>query len=137
MSLQESRSVPPSSFPTPASESRNRDSHAEPRPGRGTECSDDWFYAVAIAVFGDKETGGLLHLATGWPRTSCYAFVARDPDQRRKPSPEFLRILFRSEHGQPFHDAFMHGSTARWWLDRQRDARLAAASKRFIAEITD
>jgi hypothetical protein len=101
-------------------------------PGTGT---DDWFYDCAIAVFG-KEAGQQLHLATDWPRTSCYAFVARDPAQRRKLHPDFLRILFQSEHGQPFHDAFMAGCTASWWLDRERDERLAAASKRFIAEIT-
>lgn len=103
-----------------------------PNSGSGT---DDWFYDCAVAVFGAKETGLHLHLATGWPRTSCYAFVARDPDQRRKPSPEFLRILFRSDHGQPFHDAFMHGCTARWWLDHQRSMRLASAAERFMREI--
>lgn len=92
-------------------------------PGSGI---DDWFYGVAVAIFGDKETGHLLHLATGWPRTSCYAFVARDPDQRRKPSPEFLRILFRSDHGRPFFRAFMHGSDARWWRDLERAERIAA-----------
>lgn len=86
-------------------------------PGSG---SDDWFYEVAVAVFGRKDTGHLLHLATGWPRTSCYAFVARDPEQRRKLPEEFLRILFRSDHGAPFHDAFMSGGTSKWWSDHQR-----------------
>lgn len=84
-------------------------------PGTGT---DDWFYDCAVAVFG-KEPGQQLHLATGWPRTSCYAFVARDPAQRRKLHPDFLRILFRSDHGKPFRDAFMHGCEAEWWVDEQ------------------
>lgn len=88
-------------------------------PGTGTD-DDDWFYAVAVGVFGLTETGLQLHYATGWPRTSCYAFVARAPEQRRKPSPQFLRILFRSDHGKPFHDAFMEGCTARWWTEDQR-----------------
>ena len=90
-------------------------------PGSGTD-DDDWFYAVAVAVFGNKETGGLLHLATGWPRTSCYAFVAKEREQRRKPSPQFLRILFRSDHGRPFRDAFMAGCEAAWWVEEQRAA---------------
>lgn len=89
-------------------------------PGNGTD--DDWFYNCAVAVFGRKETGQLLHLATAWPRTSCYAMVARDAEQRRKPSSEFLRMLFRSDHGAPFHDAFMHGCDAAWWRERQRAA---------------
>lgn len=92
-------------------------------PGNGT---DDWFYRCAVTVFGAKETGQLLHLATGWPRASCYAFVARDPLQRRKPNPEFLRVLFQSAHGEPFHNAFMHGSTAPWWLNQQRQLRNAS-----------
>lgn len=100
---------------------------AVPEPGailgNGT---DDWFYGVAVTVFGTKETGAHLHLATGWPRTSCYAFVARDPDQRRKPPSEFLRILFCSDHGQPFFNAFMHGSNADWWGSMQRALRIAA-----------
>lgn len=144
MSLQESNSVAPSIIPAPNSGhgvSGSELSIPEParpdagsNPGSGT-ADEDWFFNVAVAVFGRTETGMQLHLATGWPRTSCYAFVARERDQRRKPSPEFLRILFRSEHGAPFHDAFMSGSKARWWLDRQRDVRLAAASRCFIAEV--
>jgi hypothetical protein len=91
---------------------------AGPNPGTGID--DDWFYNCAVTVFGSKETGQLLHLATGWPRTSCYAMVARDADQRRKPNPDFLRILFRSDHGAPFHAAFMHGCGAPWWCEDQR-----------------
>lgn len=86
-------------------------------PGSGT---DDWFYDAALAVFGKKEAGWHLHLATGWPRTSCYAFVARDAEQRRKPPVHFLRILFHSEHGRPFFLAFMHGCSAAWWCEFQR-----------------
>lgn len=94
---------------------------AGPNPGSGID-DDDWFYGAAVTVFGSKDTGQHLHLATGWPRTSCYAFVARDPEQRRKVPSEFLRVLFRSPHGAPFHRAFMHGCTARWFLDQQRCA---------------
>lgn len=96
-------------------------------PGNGTDDEFDWFYDVAVAVFGSKETGYHLHLASGWPRTSCYAFVARDPEQRRKVNVEFLRVLFRSEHGQPFFRAFMHGSEARWFKDLERAERIADA----------
>jgi hypothetical protein len=104
-----------------------------PVPEAGAKGSDDWFYGCATAVFGNKETGQLLHLATGWPRTSCYAFVTRDPGQRRKPPVEFLRILFRSDHGAPFHDAFMDGCNAAWWLDREREAEVG----RKVLAITD
>lgn len=94
-----------------------------PEAGPNPECgSDDWFVLCAWAVFGRIDTGQQLHLATGWPRTSCYAFVAKDAEQRRKPNPEFLRILFRSNHGKPFHDAFMDGCTAAWWRDEQEAA---------------
>lgn len=88
-------------------------------PGNGIS-DDDWFMPVALAVFGGKEAGLHLHLATRWPRTSCYAFVARDPDQRRKPPVQFLRILFRSDHGAPFLRAFMRGCDAKWWIEHER-----------------
>lgn len=93
-------------------------------PGNGT-IDDDWFAQVAFDVFGAKEAGQQLHLATGWPRTSCYAFVARDLDKRRKVSAEFLRVLFATPHGEPFFNAFMHGCPAPWWLDLQRRLRNA------------
>src|SRR5262249_53122287 len=98
----------------------------EARANLGTGTDDDWFYQCAIGVFGAKETGQLLHLATGWPRASCYAFVARDAAQRRKPNHEFLRVLFRSHHGKPFFIAFMHGCEAQWWLDLQAEQDRAA-----------
>lgn len=94
-----------------------------PEAGPNPECgTDDWFVLCAWAVFGRTDTGMQLHLATGWPRTSCYAFVAKDPEQRRKPNSDFLRILFRSNHGKPFRDAFMEGCTADWWSEEQRAA---------------
>lgn len=102
-----------------------------PNPGSGT---GDWFYDCAVAVFGESDTGRQLHLATGWARTSCYEFVARDPDRRRRPSPEFLRILLRSDHGRPFFNALMHGSDAAWWDDLQNCERRAADAERFVRE---
>jgi hypothetical protein len=121
----------PSISPAPTS-GIDRVPEVGPNPESGTS---DWFYDCCVAVFGKIEIGQQLHLATGWPRTNCYAMVARDPEQRRKPNPEFLRVLFHSDHGGPFHDAFMAGCNASWWRDRERNARLAAAAERFAREI--
>lgn len=100
--------------------------------------SDDWFVFAAWTILGTKDAGAQLNLITGWPLSSCYAFTAKDPNKRRRPSPEFLRLLFRSEHGAPFHAAFMHGCKACWWLDREAAedrARKAEAKLLDIAEI--
>jgi hypothetical protein len=102
-------------------------------PECGTDDEEHWFFNVCVAVFGPKETGWHLHHVTGWPRTSCYAMVARDPEQRRKPPAEFLRLLFRTPQGAPFHAAYMHGNVAKWWLDREREADVG----RQILQITD
>ena len=73
MASLESKAAIASSKPAPACRIE-----PVPEPGPNPESgTDDWFYDCAVSVFGSKETGQLLHLATGWPRTSCYAFVAR------------------------------------------------------------
>lgn len=101
-------------------------------PGNGSE----WFYEAALAICGVKDPGYQLHLFTGWPVSSCRAFVARDADQRRKPSAEFLRILFRSEHGEPFFRAFMHNCNARWFTDLVRSEERARQAEQKLRDIT-
>lgn len=96
--------------------------------------NEDWFYDAAIAICGGKDAGYQLHLFTGWPLTSCRYFMLRDPGRRRKPPAEFLRILFRSPHGEPFFRAFMHGCEARWFAALVRsDERARAAEARLAA----
>jgi len=101
--------------------------------------SDDWFVFAAWTILGTKDAGSQLNLITGWPLSSCYAFTAKDPNKRRRPSPEFLRRLFRTEHGAPFHAAFMSGCNAAWWIEREAAedrARKAEAKLLDIVEIT-
>lgn len=89
---------------------------------------DEWFYAAAQSLLG-KDAGLHLHYITGYPQSSCYAYVARDVDSRRRPPGHFLRTLFWSDQGAPFFEAFMHGCKAQWWLDLQRARRIAEAVK--------
>jgi hypothetical protein len=115
-------------------------SDAFPEPEIFSESGSEdrgWFYDAALQICGTKDPGYQLHLFTGWPLTSCRYFMLRDADQRRKPSPEFLRILIRSRHGEPFFRAFMHGCDARWFTDLVRSeerARDAEQSLRVIHE---
>lgn len=81
----------------------------------------EWFYAAAQHLLG-KDAGYALHRLTGYPASSCYAYVAHDPRRRRRPPEHFLRVLFHLDEGEPFHAAYMDGCT--WWSRRQRDAKL-------------
>jgi hypothetical protein len=103
-------------------------------PTSGTD-ENDWFYNVAQGVLG-KDAGLHLHLITGYPRTSCYAYVAHNAEQRRRPPDHFLRKLFHSEQGEPFRDAFMRGCEAKWWVEEQRytnfGREMAAAAGAFV-----
>lgn len=101
-------------------------------PGSGTGDDNDWFVEVATGIYG-KEAGYQLHLATGWPRTSCYAFVANDPDARRKIPTAFLHRVFNLPIGKPFYDAFMRGCTAQWWRDDERARRIGVC----VIEVTN
>lgn len=89
----------------------------------------DWFFEVATGVLG-KDAGLHLHYLTGYPERSCYAYVARDPDKRRKPPAHFLRTLFAHPQGEPFFTAFMQHIAAPWWRDRERARRVGAAALR-------
>lgn len=110
-------------------------------PGNGSECqsfpgngtnsgltpasgsdSDEWFYDVAQGVLG-KDAGLHLHYLTGYPQSSCYAYVAKDKAKRRRPPDHFLRTLFHSKQGEPFYNAFMQGCDAPWWLAKQERAQ--------------
>lgn len=99
--------------------------------------SDDWFVFAAWTILGTKDAGSQLNLITGWPLSSCYAFTAKDPKKRRRPSEEFLRLLFRTEQGAPFHAAFMSGCSASWWLDLQAAEDRARKVEARLAEITE
>ena len=94
--------------------------------------NEDWFAPVAWEILG-KEAGLHLHYITGWPLSSCYAFVAKDAEKRRKLHHQFLRALLHSDQGEPFHTALMDGCTAPWWLEMQHQRRVGAAA---IVEIT-
>lgn len=111
-----------------------------PAPASGSDCASapgcesDWFYGAVLGVCGRKDPGYQLHLFTRWPLSSCRAFCARDADQRRRPAPDFLRLLLRSEHGEPFFAALMGDSTARWYADlRDAERRAHACEARLRA----
>lgn len=94
--------------------------------------SSQWFVAAVRTIIG-KDAGLHLHHITGYPERSCYRYASGE----RHPPSDFLRILFRSDHGLPFFLAFMHGSEARWWKDHQRALKLADAAERFAREVED
>lgn len=110
--------------------------HENVTPASGCE-ERDWFYEAACAICGVKDPGYQLHLFTGWPKSSCRYFVARDPAQRRKVPSEFLRDLFRSQHGEPFFRAFMHGCDARWFAELVQSEQRARAAEGKLAAISE
>ena len=126
---------------------------ANPSPASGSECApegknggdfentpgcgSDWFFDAAITICGKKDPGFQLHLYTGWPLTSCRYFVAHDPEHRRKPSPGFLRALFHSRYGGPFHRAYMSGCTAPWYVDTISAEQRALSAEAKLREISD
>ena len=86
---------------------------------------DAWFYNAAQSLLG-KDAGFGLHVLTGYPESTCYAYVARNPEKRRPPPEHLLWKLFNRDDGEPWHDAFMHGCKAKWWQRRQKERQLAA-----------
>lgn len=95
----------PSTVPTLAPESGSK---------IAPNSESDWFAPAAQALLG-KDAGLHLHYITGYPESSCYAYVARDPAKRRRPPEHFIRALIRSPQGEPFFLAFMDGCEAPWW----------------------
>lgn len=123
------------------SSARSAPSAMAAAPASGSELcftpgsESEWFFDAVIAICGRKDPGYQLHLFTGWPLSSCRAFCARDACQRRKPSPDFLRLLLRSAHGGPFFAALMDGSAARWYADLRDAERQAAAAEERLRTI--
>jgi hypothetical protein len=102
----------PATKDTPAGESEKTSTLAsESNP-------HEWFYLTAQDELG-KDAGLALAKITGYPESSCYAYVAHDKTRRRRPPEHFIRAVIHSEYGEPFHDAFMAGCAAGWWRDRQ------------------
>lgn len=86
--------------------------------------SDSEFFSSACKqVFGGKDAGLQLHLATGVNERSCYRYAAGE----REVPVLVLRSLLHSEQGEPFLAALMHGCTAPWWNEFHRHARIGAA----------
>jgi hypothetical protein len=81
----------------------------------------EWFYAAACSLLG-KDPGLQLNLLTGYPVSSCSAYVHNEWAKRRRPPEHFIRAVCHVEQG--FHSAFMGGCEARWWLDFQHAAEI-------------
>lgn len=100
-------------------------------PGNGSDplasesAANEWFYEAARDLLG-KDSGYVLHILTGYPESSCYAYVAKNPQHRRRPREHFLRKLFATPQGRAFHAAFMAASGAPWWRDYERAQRITA-----------
>lgn len=78
----------------------------------------EWFYRAACALLG-KDAGYALHKLTGYPESSCYAYVAENPAKRRRAPEHFIRKICHLHEG--FYLAFMEGCEAPWWQTRERD----------------
>jgi hypothetical protein len=87
----------------------------------------EWFVNATRAILG-KDAGYALHLLTGFEERTCYRYAAGDS----KPPAFFLRAILHSKAGEPFLAALMDGSTADWWITRQREAEVG----RRVLEIT-
>jgi len=87
---------------------------------------DAWFYDASRVLLGN-DAGLQLHYLTGYPQSSCYAYVAKNAAKRRPPPEHLLRKLFHSDAGEPWHNAFMHGCKAQWWLDVQDALKIKRA----------
>lgn len=100
---------------------------------------DSWFYNAAQGLLGDKDTGLHLHYLTGYPQSSCYAYVAKNPEKRRPPPEHLLWVIFRSDQGEPWVRAFMAGCTAKWWLGwmdiEQRERKLRALAQSIFSQV--
>jgi hypothetical protein len=88
----------------------------------------EWLYLAAQSLLG-KDAGYGLHLLTGYPESSCYAYVASDPAKRRRPPEHFIRKICHTEEG--FYLAFMQGCVAPWWILREQDRADAEALRAF------
>lgn len=99
-------------------------------PASGSD-PDEWLYEAAQVLLG-KDAGLHLHYLTGYPPTSCYAYVAKNRAKRRRQPDHFTRKLIHSPQGEPFFRAFMAGCDAPWWIELQH----AASVGRKVLDIT-
>lgn len=83
----------------------------------------EWLYAAAYRLLG-PDAGWHLSEITDYPQSSCYAYVAHNPERRRRQPDHFTRTLLHSEDGADFHSAYMAGCVAVWWTQMQADAEL-------------
>lgn len=91
----------------------------------------EWLFTTSVDVFG-KDAGLHLHKVTGYPESSCYAYVARDSSKRRRPPEHFARAVIHQSDDQRFHAAFMAGCTSPWWLEFVRNAELGRQVRALI-----
>jgi hypothetical protein len=94
-------------------------------PENGSD-ADDWFPDVAHDLLGDVDTGLQLHLLTGFSLSSCYAYVCKNPRNRRPVPERMLRALFKSDSGRAWHAAYMGRVNAPFWNDYQEAMKLMA-----------
>lgn len=83
----------------------------------------EWLYRTAYSLLG-KDAGWQLAQISGYPVSSCRAYVAHDQTNRRRQPDHFSRTLIHSEDGGDFHRAYMEGCVAAWWLQFRDDAEL-------------
>jgi hypothetical protein len=86
--------------------------------------SDEWFADLARSVLGPSKPGTQLHFITGIDERSCQRYAAGHV----KPPGYLIRALLRSEQGEQFFAALMHGSDAQWWNEHQRERRVGRAA---------
>lgn len=82
-----------------------------------------WFSDAAQVLLPDK-AGTALHYITGYDERLCQKYAAGHV----RPSAHFLRVLLRSEQGEPWLAAIMDGCTAQWWTDSERHKRMGEAA---------
>lgn len=75
---------------------------------------NEWFAEPAQSLLG-KDPGLALHYITGFPESSCDKYASGT----RRASGFFIVTLLRTDQGEPFFNAFMGGSKARWYAELQ------------------
>ncbi len=101
-------------------------------PGCGSD-PDEWFPSAARDLLGEKDTGLMLHIESGFPLSSCYAYVKKE--QPRAVPDNLVRKLIHSDRGEPWHRAYMHGCKAKWWINRERERKLAALANEIFEKV--
>ena len=89
-------------------------------PASGSD-RHEWFYVAARDLLG-KDPGLQLNLLTGYPVSSCSAYVHNEWAKRRRPPEHFIRTACHLPTERGFFDAFMAECEAPWWLEFNRCA---------------